>query len=116
MKNILMIIILGLVLILTFMSIPKQPKYQDEFEVLGKDASSVIVNIQFEHNNIDAINFYIKDIVRREIIKYGYDYIINNHKSICYDIEWEIIDTLEIDNIVSPILIYIKSVNNDTIR
>lgn len=81
---------------------------------LARDAGEVRVDIEIKYFGNDNIINIIKDYVQSEIIKYDSNYIINNYKSICSNIEYNIY-CLESCKNISSINIFIKSINYETL-
>lgn len=95
------------IIILIFYDKQNYIEYQDRFTVLTNNAAEVEVFVKFNYDNIENAEGFVKDIIRDTIIKYDHNYIINNYKDICYDIENDIIEQLGFNNIKSPIVISI---------
>ena len=79
------------IIILIFYDKQNYIEYQDYFTVLTNNAAEVEVFVKFNYDNIENVDLFVKDIARDVIIKYDHNYIINNYKDICYDIETDII-------------------------
>lgn len=95
------------VIILIFCDKQNYIEYKDHFTVLTNNAAKVEVFVKFNYDNIENVDLFVKDIARDIIIKYDHNYVINNYKDICYDIENDIIGQLGFDNIKSPIVVSI---------
>ena len=95
------------IIILIFRNNQNCIEYQDCFKVLTNNAAEVEVFIKFNYDNIENAEGFVKDVTRDIIIQYDHNYIINNYKDICYDIENDIIEQLGFNNIKSPIIISI---------
>lgn len=95
------------IIILIFYDKQNYIEYQDCFKVLTNNAAKVEVFVKFNYDNIENVDLFVKDIARDVVIKYDHNYIINNYKDTCYDIESEIIEQLGFNNIKSPIVISI---------
>lgn len=95
------------IIILIFYDKQNCIEYQDCFKVLTNNAAEVEVFVKFNYDNIKNVDLSVKDITRDIIIQYDHNYVINNYKDICYDIESEIIEQLGFNNIKSPIIISI---------
>lgn len=95
------------IIILIFYDKQNYIEYKDHFTVLTNNAAKVEVFVKFNYDNIKNVDLSVKDVARDIIIKYDHNYIINNYKNICYDIENEIIEQLGFNNIKSPIVVSI---------
>lgn len=95
------------IIILIFCDKKNYIEYQDCFKVLTNNAAEVEVFVKFNYDNIENAEWFVKDVTRDIIIKYDHNYIINNYKDVCYDIESDIIEQLGFNNIKSPIVVSI---------
>lgn len=100
------------IIILIFYDKQNYIEYQDHFTVLTNNAAEVEVFVKFNYDNIKNVDLSVKDVARDIIIKYDHNYIINNYKDICYDIETDIIEQLDFNNIKSPIIVSIIKMQN----
>lgn len=95
------------IIILIFNDNPNYIEYQDCFKFLTNNAAEVEVFVKFNYDNIENVEGFVKDVTRDIIIQYDHNYVINNYKNICYDIENDIIEQLGFNNIKSPIIVSI---------
>lgn len=108
-KSIILLIFLWIfgIIILIFYDKQNYIEYQDHFKVLTNNAAEVEIFVKFNYDNIENVDGFVKDVTRDIIIQYNHNYIINNYKNICYDIESDIIEQLGFNNIKSPIIVSI---------
>lgn len=77
----------SVIIILIFCDKQNYSEYQDCFKVLTNNVAKVEVFVKFNYDNIENVEGFVKDVTRDIIIQYDHNYIINNYKDICYDIE-----------------------------
>ena len=93
------------IILLIFCNKQNYIEYQDHFTVLTNNAAEVEVLVKFNYDNIENVDLFVRNIARDIIIKYDHNYVTNNYKDVCYDIENDIIKQLGFNNIKSPIVV-----------